>query len=95
MPEPSRESSREDRRRDAARAGLNLSDERVAELMSRFDEVDATLAAIRGSTLKRSNRTPFSRGVRLTINDGSKYHEIGCDAYSSFSRWGSGHSTHR
>jgi len=38
MPEPSRGSNLEDRKRDAARAGLNLSDERVAELMSRFDE---------------------------------------------------------
>lgn len=47
MPEPSRESNLEDRKRDAARAGLDLSDERVAELMGRFDEVDATLAAIR------------------------------------------------
>jgi hypothetical protein len=52
MPEPSRESSLEDRKRDAARAGLNLSDERVAELMGRFDEVDATLAAIRGIDVK-------------------------------------------
>ena len=52
MPEPSRGSSLEDRKRDAARAGLNLSDERVAELMSRFDEVDATLTAIRGIDVK-------------------------------------------
>ena len=52
MPEPTRKSSLEDRKRDAARAGLNLSDERVAELMGRFDEVDATLAAIRGIDVK-------------------------------------------
>jgi len=52
VPEPSRESSLEDRKRDVARAGLNLSDERVAELMGRFDEVDATLAAIRGIDVK-------------------------------------------
>jgi hypothetical protein len=52
MPDSTRESSLEDRKRDVARAGLNLSDERVAELMGRFDEVDATLAAIRGIDVK-------------------------------------------
>jgi len=48
MPKPSRKSSMSDRQRDAARAGLNLSEERVAELMARFDDVDATIDAIRG-----------------------------------------------
>lgn len=52
MPDSTRESSLEDRKRDVARAGLNLSDERVAELMGRFDEVDVTLAAIRGIDVK-------------------------------------------
>ncbi|MDP6823036.1 MAG: hypothetical protein QF554_07060 [Dehalococcoidia bacterium] len=48
MPESSNESSVSDRQRDAARAGLNLSEERVAKLLGRFDEVEATAAAIRG-----------------------------------------------
>ena len=41
MPEQSRKSSIQDRKRDAARAGLNLSDERVAELMGRYDDLEA------------------------------------------------------
>ena len=41
------ESSIKQRQRDAARAGLDLSEERVAELMGRFDDVDTTVAAIR------------------------------------------------
>ena len=52
MPEPSRKSSVEDRRRDAARAGLNLSEERIVELMGRFDDLDATIAAIRTIDVK-------------------------------------------
>ncbi len=47
MPEQSRDSSIEDRRRDVARAGLDLSDERIELLMSKFDDVDATAASIR------------------------------------------------
>ena len=52
MPATSRSSSVEDRQRDAARAGLNLSEERVTELMARFDDVDAAIAAIRGIDVK-------------------------------------------
>ena len=36
-----------DRQRDAARAGVDLSEDRVAELMGRFDDVEANMAAIR------------------------------------------------
>ena len=46
------ESSIHDRRKDLARVGLDLSEERVAELMSHFDEVDATIAAIRSIDIK-------------------------------------------
>jgi hypothetical protein len=40
-------SSINDRQRDAARAGVDLREERVAELMGRFDDVEANMAAIR------------------------------------------------
>ena len=52
MPDEPSGSSVEDRRRDLARVGLDLSDERVAELMGRFDDVDATIAAIRAIDVK-------------------------------------------
>ena len=58
MPEPSRDSSIEERRRDAARAGLNVSDERIRLLMSKFDDLDATSAAIRN--LNIGNYEPFA-----------------------------------
>ena len=48
LPDKSDNSSVRDRQRDTARAGLDLSEERVAELMARFDDVDATIEAIRG-----------------------------------------------
>ena len=52
MPDESSESSIQDRRRDLARVGLNQTEERVAELMSRFDDVDTTIAAIRAIDVK-------------------------------------------
>ena len=70
MPEPSRESSLEDRKRDAARAGLNLFDERVAELMGRFDEVDATLAAINEDGPTRGTRTGLLPEMHVPVPSG-------------------------
>ena len=58
MPEPIPNSSVEDRRRDAARAGLNLSEERIKLLMSKYDDVDATAAAIR--KLNAGNYEPYA-----------------------------------
>ena len=52
MPDKSSKASIQDRRRDLARAGLDLSEERVAELMGRFDDVDTTIAAIRAIDVK-------------------------------------------
>ena len=52
MPDESSESSIQDRRRDLARVGLDLTEERVAELMGRFDDVDVTIAAIRAIDVK-------------------------------------------
>ncbi|MDA1257668.1 MAG: hypothetical protein O3C10_07475 [Chloroflexi bacterium] len=54
MPDDPGKSSVEDRRRDLARVGVDLTEERVAELMDRFDDVDATIAAIRAIDV-----TPF------------------------------------
>ncbi|MBT3941398.1 MAG: hypothetical protein HOC77_00330 [Chloroflexi bacterium] len=58
MPEASGNSSVGDRRRDVARAGLNLSEERIKLLMSKFDDVDATAAAIR--MLNVGDHEPFA-----------------------------------
>ena len=52
MPDEPGESSVQQRRRDLARVGLDLPEERVAELMARFDDVDSTIAAIRDIDVK-------------------------------------------